>query len=136
MMRYILGLVLMISLAACSEIEQPSVNIPVHEWAGIRIRIETHPEPVRAGMNEFVVIINDQLKGIRPAHDYIVSLRTSAQFPWRQAIQDGHSGVYRRAIALDKVENAVLQMHIEKDDSATTLRFLLDPVAIQRKNAQ
>lgn len=89
--------------------------IPAQTWRDIEIRVETRPEPVRVGMNEFIIIINDNLKKIRPAYDYIIEIRTSNRYPWRQAIQDGHSGVYRRAVPLDQIDHPVLQVKIKKE---------------------
>jgi len=109
--------------------------IPAQSWQDIEIRVETRPEPVRVGMNEFIIIINDHLKKIRPAYDYIVDIRTSNRYPWRQAIQDGHSGVYRRAVPLDQIKHPVLQVRIEKEiqgGGRTTLFFPLNAAMVEQ----
>lgn len=75
-------------------------------------------------MNEFLVIAT---RGrAKPAHDLIVSLSINDTESWQQAIQDGHVGVYRRAIAVPDPVNDVLFVRIEHDNREGILRFPLD----------
>jgi hypothetical protein len=50
---------------------------------------------------ELLVFVNRNR--VLPAWDCRVDLRTSDQDPWKQAIEDGHVGVYRRAAKVDAV---------------------------------
>jgi len=60
----------------------------------------------------------------RPVHDLIVSLRTSDDQKWRQAIQDGRTGVYRRAVRVDDPRTQVLQVKLQRrNGEEALLRF-------------
>ena len=74
-------------------------------------------------MQELLVFVNRN--GALPAWDCRVDLRTSDADPWKQAIEDGHVAVYRRAAAVDAHDHAVLQVRIRVEGSETVLRFPL-----------
>ncbi len=100
-------LTLSLLLAACSEDYAPGSNAILPQYFdGIQLRLESRPEPVRAGMNEFLVIATTK-RGLA-AYNMVISLRTREQSEWRQAIEDGESGVYRRALLLRRGDNALL----------------------------
>ena len=90
--------------------------------------LETRPEPVKTGMNEFLVIAT--LPSGLPVSDMIVSLRTSDQDPWRQAIQDGHTGVYRTALLIRAGETTVT-VQLRQKDTEGLLVYQLRPAAGQ-----
>lgn len=90
----LLLLILCLGLAACSDNRIPA--IPAQHWQGLEVRLETRPQVITPGMMEFLVIITDQ-RGL-PGHELVVSLRMAEADTWSQSIQDGHSGVFRRAI--------------------------------------
>jgi hypothetical protein len=83
--------------------------------------VETRPDPPVPGMNEFLIMATGE-RG-RPTYDLIVSLRTSDGDPWKQAIQDGQVGVYRRAAALEPVSRSVLQVQVRRGAEQGVLRF-------------
>jgi hypothetical protein len=62
----------------------------------------------------------------RPASDLIVSLRTDDQDAWKQAIQDGQIGVYRRAVDVEPGTRSVLQVQIKRSGEEGVLRFPLN----------
>lgn len=98
-------------------------SFPPQQWEDIQIDLETRPPQLEPGMNEFLVIATrDRAK---PAHDLIVSLAINDTEGWQQAIQDGHVGVYRRAIAVPDPVNDVLFVRIEHDNRQGILRFPL-----------
>ncbi len=99
---------------------------PQH-WNEDEILVEIRPGAPRKGMNEFVVVATNYNTGV-PGYQYIVSLRMNNDDQWQQMIQDGHSGVYRRAIAVQDPANGVLivQLRHKKEQSKITeLRFPL-----------
>lgn len=74
-------------------------------------------------MDEILVVVTDE-RG-RPGNELVVSLRSSDQDRWVQAIEDGGLGVYRRAVALAPGERSVLQVQLKNKDAKGTLRFPL-----------
>lgn len=112
-------------LAACSGGD--GARLPPQTWGETEVVVETRPAPVRAGMNEFLVIASDP-RG-RPERDMVVSLRIDPEDQWRQAMQDGGSGVYRKAL-LVPAGRQILYVHLRRDSGGqqTVLEF---PVTAQ-----
>lgn len=108
-------------LAACGA--NTAQDLPPQRWQDLEVQIESRPNPPRAGMNEFLVMVNDS-RG-RPAHDLVVSLRTGDADAWKQAIQDGQVGVYRTAVKVESGVNSVLQVQLQGKDAEGVLRFPL-----------
>lgn len=122
-MRGGLIFILLALLTACSG-TAPGARIPTQEWQNIVIEVQTRPEPIEPGMNEFLILATEE-RG-RPVHDLVVSVRTRQNEPWHQAIQDGFSGVYRRAmdVAASDTEVAV-QIRRKETEETTELHFPL-----------
>lgn len=96
------------------------------QWDDAKFVVEIRPGAPRQGMNEFVVI-STHTSGV-PGYQYVVSIKMDSDQHWVQMIQDGHSGVYRRAIAVRDPLNGVLNVQVkyQKDkDKLTTLHFPL-----------
>ena len=74
--------------------------------------VEIRPGNPREGMNEFLVVATE--KTGKPGYAYVVSLQMQGDSNWSQAIQDGRSGVYRRAVYVKDPVNGVLQVKISK----------------------
>lgn len=110
-------------LAACSE--ENSFQIGLGQWKDIQVSVESRPNPVSHGMNEFLIIANKRHR--RPAYDLIVSLRTSENEPWKQTIQDGHVGVYRRAVSVQDPLKDILQVQLKEGGDVGVLYFPLAP---------
>jgi len=124
-MRTLIIALMALLLAACSAPEG-EYQIPAQKWEGVVIKVESQPAPVVAGMNEFLVLAT--LERGRPVHDLIVSLRSSNTQPWHQAIQDGHSGVYRKAINVPPgVTELQVQLRRKRSESEVVLMFPLFP---------
>jgi hypothetical protein len=119
--RLLLSLVLGTMLAACGG--EVSQQLPPQQWQGMEVRVEPRPSPLHDGTSEFLVMVTDS-RG-KPAYNLIVSLRTSDSEPWKQAIEDGQVGVYRRGIKAEP--GAVLQVQIKRNDTEGVLRFPLKP---------
>lgn len=122
------GWLLACLITACSagDGEVGRASIPPQYWGDIQVRLETRPEPVRPGMNEFLIIAT-QKRGL-PAYNMIVSLRTNTGQPWRQAIEDGESGVYRRALAIRDADRRLeVQIRQPRQGKEIVLHFPLHP---------
>lgn len=122
---FLLSLLLM----ACSS--QPQGNFPPEQvWNGWHVRVETRPTTLRAGMNEFWVIVSDE-KGHRPKIGMLVKIRTESS-DWIQAMPDGATGVYRRALPVRDPKHAVLFVQLREEGGAGRegqLRFVFVPSA-------
>ncbi len=116
------ALCLAAGLAACSGGER-AADLPPQAWRDMEVRVESRPNPPRAGMNEFLVMATD--KRGRPGYDLIVSLRASDQDAWTQAIQDGQVGVYRRAVRVGPDARSVLQVQLKRRGMEDVLYFPL-----------
>ena len=128
MLKYLFPM-MAIFLVAC---ESDNVFLGPVKWEGADIEVETRPSPPTTGMVEFILIASRNKS--RPVTDMVISFRTSDKYPWRQAIQDGFSGVYRRAVRVGDVSTAVLQVKIhKKDNTDAILRFPLRQVTGGKK---
>jgi hypothetical protein len=96
--------------------------LPPQHWQDIEIVVEPRPAPVRAGSTEFLV--RATAKDGRAAHDLIISLRMDDATPWRQAIQDGQTGVYRRGLAV-KAGQESLFVQLRRKGQEDVLTFPL-----------
>lgn len=116
-------------LAGCGGSDQGPA-IPGQKWQGLDVQVESRPNPPRAGMNEFLVLVTGE-RG-RPAYNLVVSLRTDAHDEWKQAIEDGQIGVYRRAVEVEPGTRSVLEVELRDQGSepgaGAVLRFQLNPV--------
>jgi len=85
------------------------------QWDETEFIVEIRPGAPRPGMNEFVVIATglDRV----PAYQYVISIQLVGGERWAQMIQDGHSGVYRRAIAVKDPANDILHVKIEHSNT-------------------
>ena len=100
--------------------------LPHQTWNKTEFVVEVRPGAPRVGMNEFVVIAT-QLDGV-PGYNYVITIKTNLNANASQMIQDGHSGVYRRAIEIKDPANEVLLVDIVQkpgSDLKTELRFPL-----------
>ena len=117
-MRNFTVALLSLALWACGS--DASYTLGQQQWGEVSIQIQSRPAPVAVGMNEFLIIATDARGG--PVHDLLVDLRMKDGDDWRQAIQDGFSGVYRKALAVDSLQEQ-LQVRIKRGAAETALRF-------------
>jgi len=111
--------------ASCSNGEEAAA-VGTQQWGPYDVTVETRPSPPREGQNEVVVIIAGEHH--RPIYDALVTLRTQESAPWIQAIEDGHVGVYRRAVNFGHAREGKLLVQLQRGDEKTVLEF---PVAIE-----
>ena len=119
MLKYLLP-ALAIFLVACGA---DSKRLGPVTLGDATIFVETRPNPPTSGMVEFILIASRNKS--RPVTDYVVSFRTSDEESWKQAIQDGFSGVYRRAVRVNDAANDVLQVMLKKKDKEIILKLPL-----------
>ncbi len=108
-------------LSACSS--QQANFLPSQKWQDYVVQVELRPPVPRPGMSEFLVVVTQGNN--LPVFDLIVSLRVGEQQRWRQSIQDGRTGVYRRAVAVRDPRSDVLEVKLQQKEKQTVLRFPL-----------
>ena len=119
--------VLSFMLASCGGPAENAVtsvpSTPPQMWGDVEVTVETRPDIASVGMNEFLVMVTRKPR--KPMFDMVVSIRMSESDPWRQSIQDGHVGVYRRSLEVaDPATQAVL-VRLVHGDGQVELRFPL-----------
>jgi len=102
-----------------------SPEIAAQHWGDAEIDVQTRPLQVRPGMVEFLIIATTA-RGL-PVHDMVVSIRMDDADAWSQTIQDGHSGVYRRAIRVAAGQDMVY-VQLRRGQEQVTLDYSLRPV--------
>lgn len=122
-------IIVLFGLAGCAD--EKAVRLGPQEWNDLQFIVEARPTPIRAGMTEFIVIASRE--SYKPGVGLIVSMRVDENAEWTQAIQDGYTGVYRRAVRVNNPETDVLAVHARKSKKAddekegeTTLYFPLN----------
>jgi len=96
------------------------------QWGPYDVTVETRPWPPREGQNEVVVMIAGEHH--QPIYDALVTLRTQVSSPWIQAIEDGHVGVYRRAVRFGSNPQNSLQVQLQRGNETAILEF---PVTVR-----
>ena len=117
--------ILLVMLQGCSD-SANSPRIPPQQWGDAEIDIETRPLQIRPGMVEFLIIATPP-RGL-PVHDLVVSIRMDEADSWLQTIQDGHSGVYRRAIRVTAGQDIVYVQLRRGQEDVGNLEFSLRAV--------
>ncbi len=113
--------VLLQALLACTT-EIPTT--PPQKWGEYSFRLESRPPVVTKGMNEFLLIGNYGER--KRAVDLLVSFRIGPTGKWSQAIQDGYTGVYRRAMKVNDPDTDVLYVHVKNDKDEKVFQFPLN----------
>jgi hypothetical protein len=116
--------IIILWLSACAD--DQAVRLGPKTWNDLKFVVETRPSPVRVGMNEFIVIASRG--NVNPGYDLVVSLRVDEKVEWKQAIQDGYTGVYRRAIRINNPLSDILSVQIrqaKKDDEGNEAETIL-----------
>jgi len=109
-------------LAGCGA-DDGNAQIGAQRWGNLDVAVEVRPSPPRAGHNEVVVIVSGEHH--RPIYDALVYLRAQPDLPWVQAIEDGHVGVYRRAVLFADGGAAALQVRLQRGSEESVLIFPL-----------
>ena len=103
------------------------------QWQDLEFRVEVHPSPPRKGMTEFVVIASREV--YKPGVGLVVDIRVGEKEKWVQAIQDGFTGVYRRAayVADPQTQSLLVQVRRTNKDEKTLLSFPLNQGAVNQE---
>ena len=118
----VLVIFLAVLLLSCSD--KSDYFLPVQHWQGIEILVEPGPAPVRPGATEFIV--RATAADGHAAFDMVISVRLDENSSWRQAIQDGQTGVYRRGLVVAAGQET-LYMQIKHKGQTGELTFPLHP---------
>lgn len=96
------------------------------QWQDLEFRVEVHPSPPSVGMTEFIVIASREV--YKPGVGLVVDIRVGEEAKWRQAIQDGFTGVYRRAVYITDPQTESLHVRVRRTnmDEGTLLSFPLN----------
>lgn len=121
-MKFLAGLVLTFSLLGCSD-DIPIYRYTPQQWGDVIITIEARPGPTAGSVCEFLIMAS--FANNTPAHSMMVSIRMNDQGPWKQAIQDGMVGVYRRSDRVNNLDADVLSIQLKRKDQEGVLRFAL-----------
>lgn len=108
-----------LGLGACTP--KNFAPIPSQTWQGVNVQIETRPSPPVQGMNEMWVMLTDDRH--RPVFDVIVNLRATSIQEWQQGIQDGRTGVFRRAIRITDPQQQKIEVRLTRRGQETVLEF-------------
>ncbi|MBL1292935.1 MAG: hypothetical protein COB61_003590 [Thiotrichales bacterium] len=120
-MRQLIAILLLsLSMVACSKGDR--ARVPAQLWNDIIFKIETHPYPVKVGFNE-IWLKSTKKKGT-PASSLIVWLRSNESAEWVQSVQDGHIGVFRRAVKIEEGDE-YLYVKLKRGTEETVLHFEL-----------
>jgi hypothetical protein len=106
-------LIVLFALMSCGK-GSAYVLKPQH-WGDVEFMVELRPGAPRVGMNEFLVVATD--KSGKPGYEYVISIKVENATHWTQTIQDGRTGVYRRALELTHPETDVLLVKVEARSS-------------------
>jgi len=84
-------------------------------------------------MTEFIVIASRE--AYKPGVGLVVDIRVGEEEKWRQAIQDGFTGVYRRAVyvADPQTQSLLVKVRRTNKDEGTLLSFPLRQEPLNQK---
>ncbi len=116
------GLVLTFFLYGCSD-DIPIYRFTPQQWNDVVVTLEARPGPTAGAVCEFLIMAS--FTNNTPAHSIMVSIRINDQGPWKQAIQDGMVGVYRRSDRVNNLDADVLSIQLKRKDQEGVLRFAL-----------
>lgn len=121
MKYWLIGLVCL-GLTACFGEDMQSAP---QYWQGIEFTVEIRPTPPKAGVNEVLVVAT------RPhrigEYNLLVSIRMNENDSWIQSIQDSHTGIFRRGLAM-QAGPQILWVRVERENKQTVLKFPLNVV--------
>ncbi len=115
-------LVLTVSLLGCGS-DIPIYRFTPQQWSDVVVTVEARPGPTAGAVCEFLIMAS--FTNNTPAHSVRVSLRMNDQGPWKQAIQDGMVGVYRRSDRVNSLDADVLYVQLKHKDAEGVLQFAL-----------
>jgi hypothetical protein len=83
--------------------------------------VETRPSPAKLGINEVLVVATRPNRFAE--YDLLVSVRMNEGDSWTQCIQDGHTGIFRRGLAMQTPGEQILQVRVERTQEQKIFSF-------------
>ncbi|HKJ83251.1 MAG TPA: hypothetical protein VJ961_04435 [Mariprofundaceae bacterium] len=106
-------------LTACGDDKHFFITKHWGEW---QIKLETRPFPIRKGHNEFLLHVDGSHR--RLPRGMMIYYRLSPEDEWIQAMPDGLSDIFRRALTVrGDPADAKLYVHIKYHEKKTDLVF-------------
>jgi hypothetical protein len=121
-MRGLILVMVVALLGACSDVD-PRYKIAPQKWDDAIIEVQTRPEVLKPGMNEFLLLATT--KHGRPVFDMVVYIKATPEGRWEQTMEDGESGVYRRALLTPGTPTLYVKLRKRRTDESTVLKFPL-----------
>lgn len=81
------------------------------QWGEWQLKLETRPHPIVLGHNEFLLHVDGSHR--RLPQGMIVLYRLSPKDAWIQAMPDGLSDIFRRALTVKDPAHAKLYVHLQ-----------------------
>jgi len=113
-------LLMLLFISACSG---ERMKMPAQQWDNTTFEVETRPTRAVSGMNEFLVIASRNGKRVS---EIIVSIQIMGTGEWRQAIQDGHIGVFRRSLFVRNPKEHSLLVRVRHADQENKEETILE----------
>lgn len=126
--RLFVPILILLILYGCGRSEAYLLGPQMH--GEVEILVEIRPGAPTVGMNEFLVMATH--KNRLAASKYVVSLKLKGKEEWQQAIQDGATGVYRRAIRVNNPDSDVLAVQLVAKDGRQPPAILEFPLIPSR----
>jgi len=125
---FMVGVAMLVTglLSACSG--DDAAFFQQRQWNTLDIKLESRPHPIQAGHNEFLLHLTGP-KGARLAVGAVVHYRLHPDDVWIQAMPDGMSDVFRRALDIQDPKHATLYVWLHFHGKKTVLVFNLSDVS-------
>lgn len=109
-------------LAGCGS-DESVYQVGTQMWNDVSISVEART----AGNSDFYeFLVLGTIGRSKPAHNILVHVRVNEDDTWKQAIQDGMVGVYRRAIKVAHPDKDILFVQLRRGEEQGELRFPLN----------
>ena len=109
-------------LAGCGS-DETVHYLGTQQWNDVSVAVEARSAG-NSPSYEFMVIAT--IGRSKPAHNLYVQVRVNETEPWKQAIQDGMVGVYRRAYKVERPDKDVLLVQLRRGEEQGVLQYPLN----------
>lgn len=117
-----LFVLLSLLLSGCGSDEEVH-QLGTQTWSDVNVSVEVRTAG-KSDFYEFLVLAT--IGRSKPAHNILVHVRMNEGDAWKQSIQDGMVGVYRRAIKVAHPDKDVLFVQLRRGEEQGELRFPLN----------
>jgi len=131
--RFLMAGVVMLAFGTLSSCGgDDSTFFQKRQWNSLQIKLETRPHPIQTGHNEFLLHLTGP-RGARLATGAVVRYRLHPVDDWIQAMPDGMSDVFRRALDVRDPRYAKLYVYLRFHGKETQMVFDLSDDQSGRK---